>query len=106
LREIIAVLSLEPLSGVIVGDLNERPNGNVYEKLQKMGYVDSAAISQKENIGTNGTRRIDYVWIHRESPIELTDYQVVREPELGQPLAKDFSSVSDHSLIRVSLAFK
>ncbi len=105
-REILAVLSLRPLFGVIVGDLNERPRGYVYQQLQKARYADAAAASGKEALATHGTTRIDYVWIHKQTPIELTDYQVSNQPDLGDSRSKNFSSVSDHSPIKVSLAFK
>lgn len=105
-REIIAVLSLRPPSAVIVGDLNERPDGQVYQQLQKAGYMDTAAALGKETLATYVTSRLDYVWIHDQASIELMDYQIPREPELTGSLYRSFSSVSDHSPLRVSLTLE
>ncbi len=88
-----------------MGDLNERPDGPVYQQLKKAGYVDAAALG-KEALSTYGRVRIDYVWIHEEANIELRDYQVCDQPELSNSLSESFSSVSDHSPVKASLTWK
>jgi len=94
LKELASALSFSP--AIIAGDLNQRPDQPVYQKLRKAGYLDAASILGKERIPTCNKARIDYVWIHKDADLRLEEYAVCEPPAILGLLAGKIKGVSDH----------
>jgi len=102
-REIASAISFLP--EIIVGDLNERPDGPVYQKLEKAGYIDTGGIQKRGEIPTCNNARIDYIWVHKKANLKLVEYRVLDQPKLSVFLARRIQAISDHFPIMATFIY-
>jgi len=105
IEELREVLRQDP--DVLVGDLNERPGGEVWRFLAGRGYADAAEATGAGHLATGRSRqppkRTDYAWVRSGLAAGL-EYAVVAEEDFGAPAgAAGLSLLSDHFPVTVGL---
>ena len=100
LAEVGALFDACPEPDVVAGDFNARPDSGVYAEMISRGFVDSGAGANQH--GRPDHRRIDYIWVRRDSVLTASDYSVVRGQDF-RLAAKSPVDLSDHHPVSTAL---
>lgn len=105
LQELRGLLDAPSKPDVIVGDFNERPEGNIHPFMEEQGYKDVALLFNSAHIGTSTQkegRRTDYIWIHKRLSKFVINYRVASKSETALDSNR---FLSDHLPVLLTLKF-
>jgi endonuclease/exonuclease/phosphatase family metal-dependent hydrolase len=96
IREVRAILGLDPHPDVVLGDLNEEPDGALGGVLGEAGYVDAAAhVDSAGQMTTLDGHRKDQIWVREELATRLSGYGLLGRQQLETDLPEK-KYLSDH----------
>ncbi|MDP6779829.1 MAG: endonuclease/exonuclease/phosphatase family protein [Candidatus Latescibacteria bacterium] len=100
LQEVSRVMAYEPRPDILLGDLNFRRGTEVYEHVEQLGYVDTAACAGCDDLEE---RSVDHIFVSLDLAPHVKENYRITGPEFEVEVDGNTHRLSDHDPVVAEL---